>query len=73
MQPDAQPRRVSNSRHFMRFPVCRRPDMSEVYQISERRLCHASRSSGPKDEFSTGQALNDLKDGIATFKGIHAE
>ena len=24
MQPDAQPRRVSNSRHFMRFPVCRR-------------------------------------------------
>jgi hypothetical protein len=44
--------------------------MSEVYQISERRLCHASRSSGPKDEFNTGQALNDLKHGIATFKGI---
>jgi hypothetical protein len=43
--------------------------MSEVYQISERRLCHASRSSGPKDEFSTGQALNDLKDGLAAVQG----
>ena len=39
--------------------------MIEVYHISERRLCHASRSSGPNDEFSTGQALNDLKDGLA--------
>ena len=49
-------------------------DMIKVYHISDRRLCHASRSSGPKDNFSTGQALNDLKDGLAAVQGgIRAE
>ena len=62
MQPDAQPRRVSNSRHFMRFAAEDYAAHVEVYHISERRLCHASRSNGPKDNFSTDQALNDLKD-----------
>ena len=44
----------------------------EVYHISERRLCHASRSGGPNDDFSTDQALNDLRSD-KPCKGTHAE
>jgi hypothetical protein len=49
-------------------------DLSQqLANTSERRLCRASRSRGPKDDFSTDQTFNDLRSGkygSHRFKGL---
>jgi hypothetical protein len=44
------------------------PDMLKYITFQNDVCAPASRSSGPKDNFSTGQALNDLNDGLATVQ-----